>query len=228
MRNDINEALRRSREIESYAKKIPKKDRKNLVAKWLEAKDWELENNDEIIHIHFLEKIWAAKLLANQIVKYGYAWLPDTLKKTGKRISISTPTLLFLNMLARLSLIPVLYASSLPESPAVSFACYSLATVLVHENEVRILKKAPAVLSQYTSTLSLFFSPRISSLIYRGGIYLSHAILLLRPSEADKVLSAYFYYAAIWLFLTETVGSSVVYKAFDEKKASEDLDWRND
>lgn len=223
MRNDVKETIRRSLEIEKQAEAVPKKLRQKTIKTWLEENNWDTNtvSLQEIDEMSLFEKITMSRLLLKQIVKYGYAWLPDTLKESGKRIATTTPVLITLNMLVRISLIPILFTSNLPESPSFSFALYSIVTAVVHENEVRILKKAPVVVNQYVSTLSFFFPPRIASLLFRAPTYILNAVLLLRPTEADKAVSAYFCYALLWFAIVEGLGATAMYTLVDQNGTQE-------
>ncbi len=226
MRSDVKETILRSLEIKEHEKNFPKKQRKSVVKEWLREKDWDTvseEQQKDLETMSWLAKVAASRTLLRQITRYGYAWLPDTLKKSGRRIAITTPILMTMNMAVRLSLIPFFFASNLPKSPTISFALYSLVTVAVHENEVRILKKTPLVVNQYVNSLSLFFSPRVASLLFRAPNYLSHLVLLLRPDEVDGVVSAYLYYALMWFAMVEGLGASAVYQLKDRHQAEEGL-----
>lgn len=229
MRSDVKETVLRSREIEAYALTIPRKQRKETVKTWLKEKEWQDNPFDQESFEDMLlfEKVMMSRLLLKQIIKYGYSWLPTTLQKSGKRIATTAPLLITFNMMVRLSLIPALYASNLPKSPTASFALYTLVTAVIHENEVRILKRAPVVVNQYVSTLSFFFPPRLASLLCRIPTYVFHAALLLRPAEIDTTLAAYFYYASLWFAVVEGLGASAVYMIKDRNESDSELRWGN-
>ena len=237
MRNDINEAIRRSREIQQkVSTTFPNgKRRKKVIKSWLEEKNWtEGEDSFHIAELSIFEKLAMSRLLVKQIVKYGYAWLPTTLKESGRRIATTAPILITLNLLMKAFLIPLFLISPMPESPYFAFALYSIIAIMVHENEVEILKKAPVVLNQYVSTLSLFFSPRKASLIFRGINYLIQVAPLLTPlvgflipdQKTDKLLAAYYYYLAFWYLAIQCLGARAVYMILDKNKENgEPLSW---
>lgn len=227
MRSDIKEAIQRSLEIKKEEQAVPKKLRKKIVKPLIAEKKWDeidthLEDPEEM---SMVEKIQIARLLLGHILKYGYAWLPETVKESGKRIATTAPILMTLNMLVRFSLIPILYVSNLPESPALSFGLYTLVNLIVHENEVRILKKAPVVVNQYVSTLSFLFPPRLASLVFRVPNYLPTAALLLGPAETNKAVTSYIYYALLWFAVVEGIGATAVYSLLDRNKPPAVVTW---
>lgn len=227
MRRDIEETIRRSFEIQNISKSIPRNQRKKKVRKLLSEMHWNLEESTvNFESLSLFAKIAASRLIAKQIVNYGYSWLPESFISSARRIAITTPILMSLNMALRVSLIPLFFASDLPPVPLFGFALHVLATVVVHENEVKLLKKTPAVLNQYVSTLSFFFEPRLASFLFRFPTLAFHALLLFKPNEIplisdtelDKALAAYYYYVTLWFLTIEGLGSSVLYLLCDKNR----------